>query len=161
MNYSFITMVLSWIIIGGVSAYIAKQRHRNPVVWFFIGLIFYLFGLLFLLILPSKKPASTEQKDVKVPDIKQMNSESTALADGSSYPIPHNTLRISRDSTIEWYFIDAFSAIVGPLKLIDLRKALIERKLDLQTYLWCEEFPDWAQIKDLQNGASILDPDFL
>jgi GYF domain 2 len=69
--------------------------------------------------------------------------------------------RVSRDTTIDWYYVDNKSNIAGPLKLSELRKSLIEGKYDSQVYIWCEEFLDWTQIFQLQNGASLLDPDFL
>ena len=163
MNYSFLTMVLFWIACGALSAYLAKQRNRNPIIWFSMGLLFSLFGLLCLLLLPSKKAPSQPvivAKNASPPDIKHIHNEAAAFSDGPPFQ-PPQTLRISRDTTMDWYFIDHNSNVVGPTKLADLRKALLSQKLDNQTYIWCEEFPDWTQIKNLQNGAFLLDPDFL
>ncbi len=160
MNYSSFAVLLFWTTIGCLTAYIAKQRGRNPVIWFFIGLFFSLFGLILLLLLPSKINLQPKQEDIKVPDIKTTHSESAALSDDSMYSGP-SMPRISRDTSLDWYFIDNTSKIIGPLKLSELRKALIENKMDQKTYIWCEEFLDWTLISDLQNGASLLDPDFL
>ena len=161
MEYSYVAVILCWVMMGSVSAYIAKQRNRNPISWFFIGLLFSFFGLLLLLALPSKTTDdSTKTEDVKVPDIKAAYNEAAAYSDDSIYP-HENMPRISRDSTIDWYFVYNRSKIIGPLKLSELRKSLIENKMDSNTYIWCEEYTDWTQINMLQNGASLLDPDFL
>lgn len=160
MDYSAIAFLLFWTIIGCITAYIAKQRNRSPVAWFFIGLFFSLFGLCLLLALPSKSTQIADKEDVRVPDIKSAHNEAAALTDDSMYKEP-SMPRISRDSTIDWYYVDNKSNIVGPLKLSELRKSLIEGNYDSQVYIWCEEFLDWTQILQLQNGASLLDPDFL
>jgi hypothetical protein len=160
MNYSSFAVLLFWTTIGCLTAYIAKQRNRNPLAWFFIGLFFSLFGLVLLLLLPSKTNLQEKQEDIKVPDIKATHSESAALSGDSMYSGP-SMPRISRDTTLDWYFIDNASKIIGPLKLSALRKTLIESKMDQKTYIWCEEFLDWTLISDLQNGAFLLDPDFL
>lgn len=160
MDYSAIAFLLFWTTIGCITSYIAKQRNRSPIIWFFIGLLFSLFGLLLLLALPSKTAQLTEKENVKVPDIKSSHNEAAALSDDSMYREP-SMPRVSRDTTLDWYFIDDKSSIIGPLKLSELRKSLIEGKFDNKTYIWCEEFLDWTQIFLLQNGASLLDPDFL
>lgn len=161
MDRSVVIALMTGLIVGCINIPIAKQRNRNPVNWFFIGFLFSLLGLLLLIALPSRANESSKVEDVKVPDIKKApHAEAAAIPDGPLFPSAIQ-LRVSRDSTIDWYFIDQRSDIIGPLKLNELRKALIERKLDNQTYIWCEEFPDWTQIYQLQNGASLLDPDFL
>ena len=161
MDYRAILVLLFWTTIGCTTAYIAKGRNRNPIIWFFVGLFFSLFGLLLLLTLPSKASAKLEKEDVKVPDIKAAHNEAAAFSDDPLYSQP-TTHRISRDPTIDWYHIDKKSKIMGPYKLAELRKILIEGKFDQTTYIWCEEFLDWMQIHELQNGGSLLlDPDFL
>ena len=160
MDYRSLAVLIFWITMGFTTAYIAKQRNRNTTGWFFIGLFFSLFGLLLLLVLPSKTPQTTDKENVKVPDIKAAYNEAAALSDDSMYREP-SLPRISRDPTIDWYYVDSKSKISGPHKLPKLRKALIEGKHDSSTYIWCEEFLDWIQIGELQNGASLLDPDFL
>jgi hypothetical protein len=160
MNYLNLSFILFWTITGITTSYIAKQRNRNPIAWFFVGLFFSLFGLLLLLALPSKAIPAEEKEEAKVPDIKTMHSDAAALSDGSMYNEP-SIPRISRDSQIDWYYIDSKAKITGPLKLPELRKALIEAKMDAKTYIWCEEYLDWTQIFSIQNGESLLDPDFL
>ncbi len=160
MDFRALGVLIFWITMGFTTAYIAKQRNRNTTGWFFIGLFFSLFGLLLLLILPSKAIQPSEKEDVKVPNIKAAHNEAAALSDDSMYREPIMP-RISRDPTIDWYYVDSKSKISGPLKLSHLRKALIEGNHDSSTYIWCEEFLDWIQISELQNGASLLDPDFL
>lgn len=159
MNYSSFAVLLFWTTIGCLTAYLAKQRGRNPVIWFFIGLFFSLLGLLLLLLLPSKA-TEAKQEDIKVPDIKAAHNESAAFSDDSMYAGP-SMPRISRDSTLDWYYIDNSSKVIGPLKLSELRKALLENKMDQKTYIWCDEFLDWTLISDLQNGSFLLDKDFL
>ncbi len=160
MDYRAIVLLLFWTTIGCITAYIAKQRNRNPIAWFFIGVFFSLFGLLLLLVLPTKSPQKLEGENVKVPDVKAALNDAAALSDDSMYSQPA-VQRVSRDPTLDWYYIDKKSKIAGPCKLAELRKQLIQGKFDQTTYIWCEEYLDWVQIHELQNGSILLDPDFL
>jgi hypothetical protein len=160
MNFSSVAIFLFWTAIGCITAYMAKQKNRNPVIWFFVGLFFSLFGFLLLLALPNKEKTEEEKENVKIPDIKSMQSESTAFSDDSLYSEPRMP-RVSRDPSLDWYFVDENNQILGPMKLKELRKSLIEKNAGLKTYIWCEEYLDWMQISDLQNGGNLLDKDFL
>lgn len=52
MGYYIIVFEL---IIGFLAGMKAKDKNRNPYLWFFIGFIFSLIGLLAIFILPSCK----------------------------------------------------------------------------------------------------------
>lgn len=157
MEYSSLGVFIGAVVMGGICAYTAKRRSKNPYTWFALGAIFGVFALIALVFFTQK---TEEPEPIKTPDAPlSMNSENVAYQDSNAFPTP--TLRVSRDTSLDWYFIDSQSQIQGPLKLTNLRKTLIEKKYDNETYIWCDEFPDWAQIKTLQNGAMLLDPDFL
>ena len=143
-----------------ISAYIAKQKQRNPFLWFFFGLS--TIGLFILIFLPQKtKPSSRKQPQLIKEQINEnMQKQSTVLPKNFT-PSPSIMHRIPHDPSIDWFFINNDLKFIGPLKLPLLRKTLIEKNLGAQTYVWCEEFDDWKQISSLQNGQSLLDKDLL
>ena len=51
---NFIVIVV-WLALGGVCSYYAKERGRNPIGWFIIGLVFGLLGLITLFLIPNRK----------------------------------------------------------------------------------------------------------
>ncbi len=158
---TIIALIIS-VIMGLLSAYFAKKRNRNPIRWFLIGATFGLIGVLILLILPAVgKPTNlTNQVETAPATIKEANSESVVPADSSpSFPIYKK--RISSDKSIQWYYIDEKSNTIGPFIIDELRKEIIKKKLDISTYIWCEEYNDWTRINEFQNYGILIDQDLI
>jgi hypothetical protein len=160
MQYSFytISILIAWLISGAVTALIAKQKNRNPIAWFFIGLLFGVLGILAITVLaakPSKKDA-----EVASVAISEARSESALPADsGRSHLGP--VKRIPTNKSLQWYYLNKNVDTIGPLTVDDLRRQIFDNKLDGSTYIWCEEFADWSQISEFQNNNILLDPDLL
>jgi hypothetical protein len=45
--------VILWSVIAGFAAYVASQKGRNPIVWFIIGFLFSILGLIAIAAVPS------------------------------------------------------------------------------------------------------------
>ena len=155
---SFYSALLLCISIAAITAYIAKQRGRGPVAWFFVGFALGLIGLLILYLLPSKRKQA-EPKAVTTP-MREIHSEAAMPAENSN-PYKEHLKRIPTNPALQWYYISLNLETLGPFKLDELRKEFHEKKLDIQSYIWCEEFDDWMQIQELQNHNIITDPDLL
>lgn len=157
------SMVIMMIIalIGGISAaLIAKNKGRNPLIWFFLTLLCVPLGLFILCLL---SPA-TKREEQKVPAEtlpRQASSEAAFSDDLGGEMNDLHSRRLPTNQAIDWYFIDQNLETVGPLSMDQLRKALIDRHLDPTTYIWCEEFSDWTQISEFQNGSILFDADLL
>ena len=50
-----------WLIFGIVCSFLAHSKGRNVIGWFFIGIVFSLFGLILILCLPNLKDSATEK----------------------------------------------------------------------------------------------------
>jgi len=155
--YPFYTALIVWACIGGLTAYFAKQRHRNPLSWFLIGLALGIFGFLLLFLLPSKK---VEKKQEATLPIAESHNEA-AIPSENPTPYQPPAKRIPTNRSILWYYLDENLDTQGPLTIDKLRKTLHEKKLDATCYIWCEEYDDWMQIQDCQNQNVLTDPDLI
>lgn len=141
MSLENILTISMWVLFGCSCAYFAKKQKRNRYVWFFVGLLLGIFGLLLLLMLPmlerffkkeEKKQPSTVVIDMPIEEKKGPSlSTDPAFAD------------------ILWYYLDENKAQVGPMSLQALERNWAEGKLQAATYVWNEKLSDWKTIGEL------------
>lgn len=118
-----LTLVFSFLI-GILSAYLAQKRGKNPYFWFAIGMVFGIFGIFAIFFADAKKkPAATAVK-----------------------PAPVFTIHGPADKF--WYYLDPANQQQGPMSRDALSIAWKEGKIDLATYVWHEELPDWKPLKE-------------
>lgn len=136
-------MMLSFIIfllLGSLTAYLAQQRGRDPYLWFAVGGLFGLLGLLVLFLLPQiDKNAETETKQT-VPD------KDIILVE--PLPDPLNA---------QWYYLDEKNQQQGPIGIRALKQKWLEEGIDMETLVWCEGMEYWkriSQIESLENRLS-------
>lgn len=120
------------ITIGAISAWLAKKRGKNPVLWFFLGMLFGIFGLIFLFF---SRPAQ---------------APSRAQAAPQSDP---NTIDITPkvDATAKekfWYYLDPQNSQQGPMSFDGLIRAFREKKISPQTFVWNETLENWQPLGD-------------
>jgi hypothetical protein len=60
-------MLIFWVIIGIICAFIAQQKKRNPIGWFFLGVLFSLISLTVLIFLPTIEDDTTPCPHCKEP----------------------------------------------------------------------------------------------
>jgi|JI9StandDraft_1071089.scaffolds.fasta_scaffold180879_1 hypothetical protein len=161
MALSYLLLIF-WTSSAFLCAHLAKQRNRNIFLWFALGLLFNVLAFLVIFFLPVK--AKKPEAEVATNTL-SMTQESNAK--DSFYPsedkiTPREPLRkrIPTNQTVPWYFINKNLEKIGPLNLSELRKAFIENTLDDTTYIWCEEFDNWTQVKEFQNKTTLTDPDY-
>ncbi len=131
----FLAFVLA-LLIGSLNAYLAKNRGRSPVIWFFIGAFFGLLGLIALFLLPSfQQDASAQEKEISTPEL-------------IIKPLP--------PLANSWYYLDAQHTQVGPISLLDLERFYKERAIKASTYLWCAEMPEWKKLQSIATLESHL-----
>lgn len=63
----FITFVF-WVALGALTAYLAEKWKRNPLPWFFIGMLFGVFGLLALYLMPQVEEKTSKVEAEPIPD---------------------------------------------------------------------------------------------
>ncbi len=119
--------LISAFLIGILSAYIAYRRGRNPYIWFFVGFVFGIFGIMAIFFAPSgkKKAAST------VPIAIQ----------------PEPTIQGPKDKF--WYYLDPSNQQQGPMSHDALTSAWKQGIVTPATYVWNEELTEWKLLKDM------------
>lgn len=153
-------LLLLWLSLAGTTAYFAKQRNRNPVLWFFIGLLLGILSLPLILLLPAKAvPVAEKQGEVAPVSLSEAHSEAALPADNSRNFPPIK--RIPTSLTNQWYYVDDNQNIIGPFIISELRREIVTKKLDTSIYVWCEEFDDWMQLQEFQNSNILTDPDLV
>ncbi len=106
---------LVWIVFGAVAAFMAKRNGKNPLLWFFLGALFGVFGLFFLFF--SSKKKAKEGEIVVEPK-----------------PAPQGVF---------WYYLDTDNRQRGPFSLDVLKQAWQEGKLTPQSYVWNQTLDKW------------------
>lgn len=121
--YLQIMTALFWILMGYFCSYTARQKGRDPFIWFFIGLFCGIFGILAIILLPAIKPEEKPPQPVAPPA-----------------PI------------IFWYYLDGDHNQVGPVGSDQLQDALARGVINENTYVWCEGMENWGRLKDTPIG---------
>lgn len=122
-------MVVSAVVIGGVSAYLAYKRGRNPYAWFAIGFFFGIFGIFAIFFASGKK------KPIPIPKLEPV-------------------LTIQGPTDKFWYYLDPLNQQQGPMSRDAITIAWKEGKVDLSTFVWHEEMTDWKPLKDTLKAES-------
>ncbi|MCP5469409.1 MAG: DUF4339 domain-containing protein [Chlamydiales bacterium] len=108
---------------GLLCSHLAKKKHKKPLVWFFLGFFFGIFGLILLYIVPSfsKKPA--EKRFVPPPKLERS------------------------DAWIKmWYYLDPTHKQQGPFEFPDFIEKVKEKK---ETLVWGEGMKEWKKLSEL------------
>lgn len=124
-----------------ISAYIAKQKGRDPVGWFMIGILLGIFSPLLLLIL---KPLN---KDLE---------EETEIDENMKLAPPIEETSPIKYSDKEWFYLDNSNKQQGPLYFSALRNLWAEKKIGESTYVWTEGMQKWIRIRELAGFVDSL-----
>ncbi len=124
MNISH--LLLSSLIVGSIAAYIAMRKERNPYIWFTVGFVFGLLGVLalFIIPLPRKKVLEEELRPAPQPFIEG--------------PID-----------LYWYYLDEEREQKGPISRDALTQAWQKGDVESNTFVWHEELTAWKPLQEL------------
>lgn len=124
------SFVIILLVLGALNAYFAKRRGRDPIAWFFIGMLFGVLGILTIFILPPLKQAEeTETKSVITVSSPQARSN------------------ISKD----WFYLDATENQQGPYSWDVFQKSWNEGKFSANSYVWSEGMPEWKKVDEIDG----------
>ena len=123
-----ILILISWILFGGVSAYYAKQRGRNPYAWFGIGLLFGVFGLILLFILPKKNEAEIVVE---------------------AKPEPTAPRALSTEPVLFWYYVDDENQQQGPMSPTAFDTAKTDGRIKPTHYVWNTQMDEWKRLQEI------------
>jgi hypothetical protein len=125
-----------FILLGGISAYIAHfKKQRNPVLWFFIGFFFGLLGLFSLFFLNAKKHKEFLQKTSRLPEL---------------------TILVKDSASLSWYYVNKDLQQEGPASGQRIADLIQKNILNEDTLVWNEHFTEWKKIKEVPEYIQIL-----
>lgn len=130
-------MILSfllWVLMGAATAYFANQRGRDPVIWFMVGMLLGVLGLLLLFVLPPVAGEDTTEMLLK----EELPEKPQELAK------PHDDYLIK-----DWYYLDASRAQQGPMDYHALKAAWDAGAIGAHSFVWCEGMSEWQRIEQL------------
>ena len=138
--YTFFSIVL-WLILGTICSRVARHRGRNPTLWFFLGVVLGVIGLLILYIMPSKKAAvATAPATASI-----RNEEPIEISVSPTDPAP------PAESTILWYYLDNENKQYGPMSFTALQGAWDDDQITSSTYVWNEKMENWQTLEELPD----------
>jgi len=117
-------MIFSALAMGGIAAYLAKRKKKDPFLWFCIGAFFGLLGVLYLYFFA--KPA----KKTEEPPLSTVVKAST---------LPQKF----------WYYLDQENHQFGPMSFEALNQAWKDGKVSINTYVWNEDLESWKPFGEL------------
>lgn len=123
--------ILSWVLIGYITSRQAVRRGRNPTFWFFVGMVFGVFGLLTLLLLPGP--------------MRKHEPEKAAVTPAPSQP---STLPDDIQGKF-WYYLDNEHQQQGPVSFDKLKDTWQKQEISEQTFIWNESLDGWKKIKEI------------
>lgn len=124
-NTVFLSLLCSSILHGLLCGYLAERRRCNPWVWFFIGMMCGICGLIALFVTTKKKP--------RVMPVKETIA---ATVDPKFY-------------STAWYYVDNARNQQGPIDFSMLKKLIEENKISKEHFIWCEEWDNWKLLKEV------------
>ncbi len=136
-------MTLVWVGFGVLNAWYAAQKGRDPMIWFFIGILLGIIGLIVLFFLPKVNKSLENENPEPDPDEPMVEL----------VPAPPKVLYPEQK---EWYYLDRQNRQAGPVGIGVLRQEWNKGELDVDTYVWCEGLEKWFKVKELNELESSL-----
>lgn len=126
-----------------LSAYMAKQRGRDPVAWFMIGILLGIFSPILLFFLKPLQPAQIlgadveENEDIKLAPVQQKQIEKPYVDK-------------------EWFYLDKNQQQQGPVYFSALKPLWLEEKITSATFVWSEGMTQWKRVQELPGFLETL-----
>jgi hypothetical protein len=122
------------LLLGAITSLSAYLRGRSPVLWFFLGTFFGIFGLIALFIMPYKTKKEEPIKKV------------TPLVQGGAKMPPE----LYKDfEKWDWYYLDKEKQTQGPSCLSEMKKLFEEGVLSQDSWVWSSSLKEWKKIIDV------------
>lgn len=123
-NTFFLSLLCSSILHGLLCGYLAERRQCNPWIWFFIGMMCGICGLIILFITTKKQVQALNRTTTKT------------ILNPNFYSIP-------------WYYIDNTKNRQGPIDFFMLKKLIETKEISSKNYIWCEEWNEWKLLQEV------------
>ena len=138
------------LIIASLTAYYANRKGRNPLKWFFLGVLLGIFAPLILLFLSEFKGNS--DKEVEEPTM-TISNPSPSLAGEVEVSSQYEA---GEEENKLWYYLDEAHEQMGPVSVVALRELWSRGSLRLDSYVWSTGMEQWERVEDLPELNSEL-----
>nr|AFD03126.1 hypothetical protein [uncultured bacterium W5-77b] len=137
--------IIFGLLMGSVTAYFASKRGRTPSLWFAIGVLFGMLGLLALFILPNfaedkEKSATMAAKDGDAIEVEGKISSLDTTLTADEEIISQN-----------WFYLDDKHKQHDAVSLEALKKIWKEGEISEFTFVWAEGMAQWQKIQDISQ----------
>jgi hypothetical protein len=118
-----------WLTFGYLCSYIAKNKNKKRLFWFYMGILFGLIALIIILFLKKDKKMIKNIKEVKA---------------------QKNIFKINplNDKNF-WYYLDDDNKQIGPLSLKAIEDNILNKKINPFTYVWNDTLDEWKRLNQL------------
>ncbi len=129
----FLTIALC-LIISAATAHFANQRGRDPLIWFMLGMLLGLFGLLLLFLLPI---------------VEEENSEESPTIEQKRKPQP---LSATHDYLVkDWFYYDRNREMQGPIRFEKLKELWKNAEINEGSFIWTEGMAEWQKLEEVHG----------
>jgi hypothetical protein len=128
MQFSPLFFLFSFLF-GVMAAFFAKSRGKNPYLWFTIGVLFGLCGVVALLFPTAKRKRVPQRRRREAPRL------------------PERRIEGPRDCF--WYYLDEEQQQKGPMSFQAIAQAWKKGEIVSHTFVWHEQLPEWKPLGDL------------
>lgn len=135
---TFLSIVV-WVLMGWLTSYFAQQRGRDALIWFFIGLVLGIFGLILLFLLPKFDP-----KDPSTVPAQKSSGENDTL---EIQPLAASKIPVELD--LPWFYVDLEHKQQGPIFVQDLQRLWKDQRINADTFMWHEGMDNWKRVAEL------------
>ncbi|WP_201456323.1 DUF4339 domain-containing protein [Chlamydia sp. 17-3921] len=160
-----ISFFLFYLVLGCLSAYIAIKKNRNPIGWFFAGMLFGIIGIVLLLILPNlsknnsqnhKTPTTGGNLNIleEIQNSETLEKKSSDSSDLTQAPI----------DTEKWFYLSKDKQNIGPLSLENLLIFLRDKERHAQEnispeeiWVWKKGMANWERVKNVTELREALE----
>jgi len=111
-----------WVLMGLFASRLARQKGRDPSLWFCLGMCFGLMAIIVLYFLEEVKPKEVVVEKPVVEDVPGV-----------------------------WYTLDQKHEPLGPFSFGDIRSQLSDGILKESSYLWKEDWSEWKLVSEVEE----------
>jgi hypothetical protein len=130
-----------WVLLGGVTAYLAHRRGRGPLPWFLVGLVLGVLAIALLYLWPTAQQTAQHREALAGNPQKQPQPAQPAITT--------TAVAVEEPVDVIWHYLDGEDEQHGPVSIRELEKLWDERVINLESYVWSQGMPEWQTIGDL------------
>lgn len=140
--------LLMCFIFGSLCSNLAKQKNRSSTIWFVVGFLTGIFGVMAIFILPVRKVLP----ETKLATVGAKEWGSVEEKEKDNTPMIRYTLEKSR-----WYWLDSQHVQQNEISFVELKEMWKENKLGKETFIWQKGMKEWKKIKDTKLLLELLE----